>query len=577
MTSPTVSSHEQRLALLGEKRRQLEGLSEEAALEVLLSDPEALPLVHSFPEEDFFLLMHRIGPDDFLPVLAMASDRQWHFVLDMECWDREIPDYGAMALWFQRFLLASPKRFVKFLVEEEGDLMDVWLFRNVEVRIREHDEDPSDFPDGFQTLDDVLYFRLRPLPEGMEGDPEKVEAREASIAAFVRHLADLSHPLFFRVFQEMAWTLPAEQEEASLHWRKARMAEKGFVPREEALSLLVPLAEGELESRGRKRLAGTGSREGLFSLPGHGLRMAADPHFSEALARVGTGEILAELHLELAHLCNRFLAARGAVPRSRESLDATGQMIMGYLRVGVSRISGEASPSPETAARILRTYRMEAVFRSGFGPVMRLKGRVSRWMEAAWFRKSRLPLSFWEEEGMGVLGGLLLELPLRFDADVTTGRYYVPFASDAEILAAEAVVSDLVALDDLLALLGLSGVDAMGRLLTWKNLLFTLWVQDSLERGTPDTVLKPVHEERFRTFLHGMREEGPAGFVLSALSRKAFLFWLSERSGLEADQIADRVGRLLEALFQEMDGELAAIRPEALDHRYVRLFLLRPA
>ncbi|MDY0163111.1 DUF6178 family protein [Desulfobotulus sp.] len=576
MTS-SLSSHEQRLAALATKRQRLDALSEEGALEALLSDPEAAALTHSFPEEDFFLFMHRIGADDFLPVLALASDRQWQFVLDMECWQKDMPDYGAMGLWFRRFLKASPARFVKFLLEEEGDLMDAWLFRNVEVRIREHDEDPSDFPDGFTTLDDVLYFRLRPLSEEWTEDAEKSEAREEAVFSFVRHLAEISHPLFFRVFQEMAWALPAEQEEAALHWHRVRMAEKGFASQQEARLLWVPLAEGELEKQGRKHLNRAPDGDWRFTLPEHGRRMAEDRIFSEALELLDMGDVLADLHLELAHLCNRFVAAQGRVIRSREALDAMGQAVMGYLEAGIARITGEESPTPLLRAQILRTYRLDAVFRAGFGPVMRLKWRVQAWWPEAWFRKSGLALSFWEEQGMGILGGLLLEVPLCLDMNAASGRLYRPFASDAEIRETEKTVSDLMTLDDLLALLGLSSVDPMGRLLTWKNLLLTLWAKDSLDPGEVAAVLTPLHEERFRSFFVRIREERVGGFFLSPASRDAFLLWLSDRTRLDREQIADRVGGILEALFQELDGELAAIRPEALDHRYVRLFLLRPA
>ncbi|MCW7754520.1 DUF6178 family protein [Desulfobotulus sp. H1] len=577
MTSSYLSTHEQRLMALRIKRQHLENLSGEEALEMLLSDPESLPLVHSFPEEDFFLLMHRIGPDDFAPVLAMASDKQWHFILDQECWVRDLPAYGAMGIWFMRFFLAAPRRFVQFLLEEEGDLMDAWLFRNVEVRLREHDEDPSDFGDGFSTMDDVLYFRMRPLAVDTDYRPEEKDAREEALGVFFRHLADISHPLFFRVLQEMAWSIPAELEESSLRWRRVRMAEKGFIPKEEAVALFQPLGDGELETLGRKGRTRSSS-DWKFAVPEQGLRMASsDVRFSEAVALMDSEEGLTELQLELADLCNRFIAAKGKVLRSREEIDAAGRMVMGYVRVGIGRITGQHEPDAGTVSTVLKQYRMDAVFRAGFGPVMRLKWKIEGWWEKAWFRRSGLSLSFWEEEGMGLLGGLLLDLPLRFDASLSTGSYYLPFASDTEIAEGEEAVDDIMALDDVLALLGLREVDSMGRLLTWKNLLLTLWANDSLGDDREQGKLIPLHEERFRLFLKGI-SMGKGGGGSPGMDRKNnFLAWLAGRTGLDAAALADRIGPALETLFGELEGEMGQMNPADLDCRYIELFLLRPA
>ncbi|TYT74914.1 DUF6178 family protein [Desulfobotulus mexicanus] len=575
MTTQSLSPHEERLMALATKRRHLETLSEEEALDVLLSDPQALPLVHSYPEEDFFLLMHRIGPDDFLPVLSMATDRQWHFIVDQECWEKDVPDYGAMSLWLCRFLRAAPKRFVKFMVEEDGDLMDVWLFRNLEVRIREHDEDPSDFPDGFATLDDVLYFRLKPMPED-ESNPEEREAREEALQIFIRSLADTSHPLYFRILQEMSWSIPAELEEAALHWRRVRLAEKGFIPAEEAGGLFQPLKEGELESRGKKVFAKT-TEERVFSIPEQGLRMASmDSVFSEALVVLDTENVLADLYLEMAALCNRFIGSGGKVLRSREELDAAGLAVMGYIRVGIARITGEREPSPQACTAVLRTYRLDFIFRAGAGPVMRLKWKVGDWYKKAWFRRSGLALSFWDEEGMGLLGGFLLDMPLRFDAAASGGTYYVPFDSDGDLVRAEGEVDDILALDDVFALLGLEEVDGMGRLLTWKNMLLTLWVQDRLGEGSNRLV--PVHEERFRSFFSILRKKTAGGFSIPIEIRNDFLAWLSERTGLLPAVLADRTGAVLEKLFMDLEEEIAGIPAGSMpDHRYMRFFLLRQA
>ena len=57
---------------LQEKRQQILALSPQEALDRILQDPQQLPLIHSFPEQDLYFLIHDIGPEDALPLLALA-------------------------------------------------------------------------------------------------------------------------------------------------------------------------------------------------------------------------------------------------------------------------------------------------------------------------------------------------------------------------------------------------------------------------------------------------------------------------------------------------------------------------
>ena len=50
---------EARRRVLDHKRAMLLDLDPEEALDRILQDPEALPLAHSFPPEDFYLLFPR--------------------------------------------------------------------------------------------------------------------------------------------------------------------------------------------------------------------------------------------------------------------------------------------------------------------------------------------------------------------------------------------------------------------------------------------------------------------------------------------------------------------------------------
>lgn len=573
----SLSAHEQRLYALAQKRRALDTMTEEKALAFLLSDREALPLIHSCPDEDLFFLMHRIGAEDFTPVLSMAKPRQWQYILDQETWQDDRPDTWAMSRWFSRLFSADPKRFVQWMLDEQTELLEYYLFWNIEVRAREHDEDPSDFPEGFETVDDVIYYRLRDMPDADTVDRETRDQREHLLRGFLRQLSHQSHDLYLGLLQELQGVIPAETEEAELRWRNIRLAEKGFQPWETAGRLFQPLQEGELAARGRKTLRGEMDAAERFGVPGYADGLwEREGRFSDAVALYDAQGIQAELSLELATLCNQLISARREVIRSREELDGVVDMVFGYLTIGVARISGKETPDAVTIAGILRSYRLEYVFRAGYGPLLRLKWRADNWRRSAWFIGSGLPLSFWDEEWMGTLGGLFLPLPKRFDATASGGQYYREFSSGAELQAAESALEAVMGVDDLLALFGVSEVDPHGRLLTWKNLLLTLWARSCLDGVSVQTPLIPLHVERFRVFYAGLWEEKDGVRKIPTEKKDAFLHWIAQASALPADQVADRLGGVLEILFAEVESEMAGVSPEDIDDRFQHLFLVRP-
>ena len=54
---------------------------------------------------DFFWLIKKIGEDDALPILKLASPEQWQYLLDMELWRGDRIDPDQISLWLERFYL----------------------------------------------------------------------------------------------------------------------------------------------------------------------------------------------------------------------------------------------------------------------------------------------------------------------------------------------------------------------------------------------------------------------------------------------------------------------------------------
>ncbi len=137
-----------RIQRLHKTRQQILTLPVEAVMDHIVQAPQPAALVHSFTEEDFYLLLQDIGPEDAQPLLALASDKQWEYILDLEIWEKDRLSSAALTRWLDLLYKADPLRMLKWCLEHKTDLLQYYLFRNIEVRIRETDQSASDFGDG---------------------------------------------------------------------------------------------------------------------------------------------------------------------------------------------------------------------------------------------------------------------------------------------------------------------------------------------------------------------------------------------------------------------------------------------
>ena len=108
--SPQAKRLARQQALALDRRRVLT-LPPEKALTLVADHPYPVTLVQSMAAEDFYFLVHAIGTEDSRPILALASNEQWEYLLDMETWQRDHLAPHEMTLWLERLLKADPDRF----------------------------------------------------------------------------------------------------------------------------------------------------------------------------------------------------------------------------------------------------------------------------------------------------------------------------------------------------------------------------------------------------------------------------------------------------------------------------------
>jgi len=568
----------QRLQNLKKEREKLLALKPAEVLDRLQATPRALEIVHSIPAEDLHILIRDIGPQDALPMLSLASNQQWEYILDTEIWHKDRLDPVASTKWLHMLLAADPQRLAAWCSNQKAIFTELFLFQNVEIRIREHDQSPSEFGDGFVTFDDTVYFRiLNPVLEpSAETDATETEHKEqytkdrkTFLLQLLQRLADIDHQRFQGLLLESAALIPAETEEEAYRLRNVRLAAKGFLPFEEAVGIYQPLDPGSLRQRSQSLVSDSNETVTLEPVPFFAPHLlSTDNVFAKALAIIDDAHILMQLQSEFAGLCNQLVVADQSTITGRVGLQAAVSKAVGYLSIGLEALSDKHD---QTLMRFL----MSDIFRTGYGQALELKWRAENWHRESWSLAHGLALSFWDQKDMGVVGGLLIKRPLFFD-DYRSGTLYREFEKKEDIHSTDMILTNIINLDRLLAKLALDlkPYPSTG-LLTYKNLLLTHWAWAAMDPNRDENTLTPIALEQFKSFFKTLWRSKTKPRHIRMTIKSNFLKWLASQSGIPASQIGEANGQVLEDLFNEMEQELGAVSTKDLDPRFTKLFLLK--
>ena len=550
----------------------------EKALKEILEAHQPAALVHSFPEEDFYFLVNDIGPGDAIELLSLGSNRQWEYIIDLEAWEKDRIEIKAVTKWFDLLLRSDSNRFLKWVLDEKLEFFEFYLFHSIEVRIREHDQDPSVFGEDFITLDDIFYIRFIDHSFEIESNDRYSEHRKELLSTLIRRLADYDHVIYQKVLLEASSIIPAESEEETYRLRNVRLAEKGFLPFDEAIGIYQPMDPSEFNRQGVKSILSDSHQLHLPVPLYHTGMLEEDNLFTLALKRIEKDEVLQQIQTEFAGLCNRIITADLKMIREREGLKEIVQKACGYLSIGLEGLTGkDRTPDIGHAAAFITKFPLYQIFRAGFGFALELKWQAEKWRKKSWYEKVGLPVSFWGEEWLGVLGGLLIKRPLFYD-NYKSGLLYREFVSMEDIKWTRGVLDQIIYFDNLLSLMEIK-LDSVFSysLLSYKNLVLTLWAKDHLEIGrisNRSDLFRPMSFSEVKNFFENLwiGEKKPHKIKMSM--KKAFLDWLSDKTGLIDYEITDRLGRTFENIFDEIENEYGEVSKKEMDPRYIQLFLI---
>lgn len=567
-----------RIKNLARQKKEILSLSPEEALDAILGSPQSASLVHSLSEEDFYFLIHDIGIEDALPLLRLASDKQWEYIVDLGVWEKDRMDLASVTTWFDLLFKIDPNRFIKWILDQKTEFMEFYLFKNIEIKIRKADEDPSDFDDTFFTFDDTFYVKFldKPFdPESELSDWEKTtqNRRNDFISKFFKTLSAYDPFTYHKVLLETSSVIPAETEEEAYRRKNVRLAEKGFLPYEEAVGIYQPLKAENFKKQRTKFITSKLERKLFFPVPFYhtGLLEQGD-YFTNALKKIDIDDVLEQIQIEFAALCNLIISADQKKIREKGELKSIVKKACGYINIGLEKLTeDDGDLDAGRCAAVIQKFPLSSIFKVGFGLALELKWHAEKWQKRSWFKRNGLRLGFWDQDWMGVLGGLLIKKPLFYD-NYKTGVLYREFVAIQDIEGTEVILNEIVAFDEILSLMNIEPEPVSEGYLTYKNFVLTLWARNCL--GLSEEI-QPLPFDAFKNFFNDLWAGKDKPRKTSLTMKESFLNWLSDKTGLTNYEITQKLGQTLENLFNEIESEYGAVSNEDLDPRFTHLFLTK--
>lgn len=538
-------------------------LSSKQALERILDHENPRSLIRKLPLQDFFWLLKKVGDNDCLPLLEMASEDQWQYLLDFELWRKDRLHPERTSQWIERLGKAGMNKLVHWFFNKGQAIAYYYFFGSIHVIVKNEDED-DDIPDGFFSFDGVFYVKILD-----KNHKETIESILRTMAS-----EDLDH--YHAFLLNLSGVLSAELEEDMYRLRNVRMAEHGFLPFEEALSVYAPLGpEGLVPGEYAETVGKAPLDEDIFELaPMSPLYHARGQNlWTAASSRMTDRFFLDRIHLEFAGLCNKIFSADGVLDNDLDSLIKTCKKAAGYINLALEKLCGSDISSAE---KILKNNPLQSVFRVGFGLALRLKWEAGRWLKNSWFYGQGLDFSFWGDDRGEILAGIVKDKP-RLYVGFEEGEAYRDFEKLSEIEHCSRVLKQTVVLDSLLERLSsfypVNETINRDLKLSFYPLLFNFFARKLLKLEPGYSGISPRKAKAFFSYLRSGNKKPP--YQMPGFEDMFIGHMMEFASDLESGSLRT-LKETLSRIWQEFDEEYRWVSLEDLDEKSQRFLLIMP-
>jgi Family of unknown function (DUF6178) len=363
----------------------LYGLPARQKRDLILSAPEAERLVQSFSPETLFYTLKEIGSADAGDLLSLAMPEQVKSLFDLDCWNKDRPNFERMREWIETLSEAGRRRMADGLMQLDLEMVALLLRGYIKVH-RLDDPSASEDP----PTNRYVQFDEHYLIEFVRYDPITQH-----ISDFLEESFERDYNYFAGLMEEIYWGVAAELEEQAYSFRRARLADRGFPDYYDAQDVFAYINPREFLKIRETYVKP--SRDELVDdeviPPGAAPVIAEGDNslFNAALTAGFAAQSKRQLRSEMAMVSNQVLVARAVDFGDLDAVRVAVEMTHNYLNLGLENL---AAGDLAAAIEHLRDTPLKLLFRLGVSLTLDLRTRA----EAAVRR-------------LGLIGGRAREIP----------------------------------------------------------------------------------------------------------------------------------------------------------------------
>lgn len=410
---------------------------------------DSAQLVRALTVDEFAGTVLDLGGEDAGEIIAMSSDAQLTYLLDLTGWVKEKLAPARYEAWVPIIIQGGTQRVRRWLSTTDVEVLSLvmahWL--RVEKWLASQDEqEPPDTLPSF-TLDGVYFI-----------DFHNKEMRDYAAQVLVVLKNDLPE-LYLRTLEAMLWESAAGMAEDASMWRSGRMADLGFPTREEAFELWAKSPPGE------------DAWEKLSTKDELSFMSDAPPRSDASLGLLPTEEVLPivagslegpaldRLRAELTYVANCGVVALDADPAEPDEVARSARESLGLANIGLGMLSGgDAQKAKEIVSRL----GIAAMARRGAAGIRELNQRAWALASEGWLSKAPGAVLILDDPLDRWVAGLMFPRPRCYDPAMPEGREYRAFTGVIDLQHAEHYLSLAEYWGQLIEMMGIDHLQMAG-------------------------------------------------------------------------------------------------------------------
>jgi hypothetical protein len=371
-------------------------------------------LTQALTPDEFVRTVLELEPEDAGELLAMSSDEQLEYLLDLTGWVREEFAPTRYEAWLMLLLEAGGGRVLRWLKHTDLEVLALILAHWIRVVKYLPSQDEQEPPDNLPefTLDGVYYIEYR-------------ASTSASFVAQVLVLLKSEMPdRYQEVLEAMLWESASEMAADAVRWRYGRLMDHGFPDRLEALDICARPRPGEADWAGQPRKADLGFLEDAPLRSDAVLSLLPPEVTLPAVAGSLAPRAADALRAELAYVANCAVVALDADPADPEAVDRAVAEGLGLVNLGLELL---AQADPVKAVAILERLPLIVLARQGAEAIRAMNHRAYALVNKGWLAGLPTSLLILDPPLDRWLAGLLYKRPRCHDPGLSEGWEYRTF------------------------------------------------------------------------------------------------------------------------------------------------------